>query len=275
MPNTLLKKIKIFTGGIGNISPPGGGTIVGVIGSGTLNYVAKFTPNGTSVGNSILFDDGTNIGLGLTSLTAKLHIQGSDSTSSNYALKVDNSSNTPLLYVRNDGVSKFTSILDGTGSGIDNYSFASTSGGLKISYYSQAGSTAYLDFFTNNILGTRVQEFSGYYSVNAKNRFSIKTLSDNKTHLLMDGSSGFIGVGSDYFTPTAQLHVQGINSTSSNYALKIDNLSLTPLLYVRNDGRISAPLIQTGNIGLVSGDLYVDTAANILANGDRVVGRKV
>jgi hypothetical protein len=33
--------------------------------------------------------------------------------------------------------------------------------------------------------------------------------------------------------------------------------------------------IQTGNAGLVTGDLYVDSAANILANGDQVVGRKV
>lgn len=38
----------------------GGGTIGG---SGTLNYVAKFTPNGTTIGNSQIFDNGTNVGI--------------------------------------------------------------------------------------------------------------------------------------------------------------------------------------------------------------------
>lgn len=54
--------------------------------------------------------------------------------------------------------------------------------------------------------------------------------------------------------------------------------TLNPLvvaLRVRQTGGIAAPLLQTGNAGLVTGDLYVDTAANILANGDVVVGRKV
>jgi hypothetical protein len=31
--------------------------------NGTLDYIAKWTPNGTTLGNSVLFDDGTNVGL--------------------------------------------------------------------------------------------------------------------------------------------------------------------------------------------------------------------
>jgi hypothetical protein len=37
---------------------------------------------------------------------------------------------------------------------------------------------------------------------------------------------------------------------------------------------INAVLIPVGNAGLASGDLYVDTAANVLANGDYVLARK-
>jgi hypothetical protein len=48
----------------------GGGTIGG---SGTTNYVPKFTA-GTTLGNSQLFDDGTNIGMGTTSPVTDLHI---------------------------------------------------------------------------------------------------------------------------------------------------------------------------------------------------------
>lgn len=45
-------------------TPPGGGTAVGVVGSGTVNYLSKFTPNGTSIGDSQIYDDGTQIGFG-------------------------------------------------------------------------------------------------------------------------------------------------------------------------------------------------------------------
>ena len=44
--------------------------------NGTLNYVAKFTdPN--SLGNSQIFDNGTNVGIGTTSPSSKLHVNGS------------------------------------------------------------------------------------------------------------------------------------------------------------------------------------------------------
>ncbi|HNF41885.1 MAG TPA: hypothetical protein PLS40_12990, partial [Bacteroidia bacterium] len=53
---------------------PGDGTAtwqdpaaVGIVtGSGTLNFVPKWTPNGTNLGNSLLFDNGTRMGVGTT-----------------------------------------------------------------------------------------------------------------------------------------------------------------------------------------------------------------
>lgn len=52
------------TGPTGPTGPGGSGS--GTV-NGTLNYVAKFTPNGTTVGNSQIFDNGTDIGIGTTS----------------------------------------------------------------------------------------------------------------------------------------------------------------------------------------------------------------
>jgi hypothetical protein len=52
--------------------PAGGGTIGG---SGTANYLAKFTA-GTTIGNSLIFDNGTNVGIGTASPGAKLDING-------------------------------------------------------------------------------------------------------------------------------------------------------------------------------------------------------
>lgn len=47
------------------------GTKIG--GSGTTNYHAKFTASGT-IGNSLLFDNGTYVGIGTTSANAKLSV---------------------------------------------------------------------------------------------------------------------------------------------------------------------------------------------------------
>jgi hypothetical protein len=46
--------------------------------SGTTNYVAKFT-SGTAIGNSQIFDNGTNVGIGTTSPAAKLTVVGDGS----------------------------------------------------------------------------------------------------------------------------------------------------------------------------------------------------
>jgi hypothetical protein len=48
----------------------------GISGSGTLNYVPKFTGS-EEVGDSQIFDDGTNVGIGTDTPLAKLHIEGS------------------------------------------------------------------------------------------------------------------------------------------------------------------------------------------------------
>ena len=48
----------------------------GIAGSGTVNNVAKFTPDGTNLGDSQIFDDGTNVGVGTNSPTEKLDVAG-------------------------------------------------------------------------------------------------------------------------------------------------------------------------------------------------------
>jgi hypothetical protein len=43
--------------------------------SGTVNYVSKFTGT-TTLGNSLIYDNGTNVGIGTTTPTEKLHVSG-------------------------------------------------------------------------------------------------------------------------------------------------------------------------------------------------------
>jgi len=56
---------------------PATAALAGVVsGSGTLNYVPKWTPNGTTIGNSRIFDDGTYVGIGTTTPGAGLVVAG-------------------------------------------------------------------------------------------------------------------------------------------------------------------------------------------------------
>jgi hypothetical protein len=53
--------------------------------SGTTNYVSKFT-GANSLGNSVVYDNGTNVGIGTTSPAAKLHVSTVNGTESSIIL---------------------------------------------------------------------------------------------------------------------------------------------------------------------------------------------
>jgi hypothetical protein len=57
---------------ITNTSPSSGGTVTG---TGTTNYVTKWTTS-SNIGDSQIFDNGTNVGIGTTTLTQKFHVNG-------------------------------------------------------------------------------------------------------------------------------------------------------------------------------------------------------
>lgn len=64
--------------GFGNSGGGGGGGTIG--GGGTLNYIAKFTPDGLTINNSLLFDNGTSVGLGTITPDASAILELSSTT---------------------------------------------------------------------------------------------------------------------------------------------------------------------------------------------------
>lgn len=64
-------------------------TIAGTISGLTTNYVTKAT-SATTLGNSLIFDNGTNVGIGTTSINDKLEIGGSG----NLGISISNTGNT-------------------------------------------------------------------------------------------------------------------------------------------------------------------------------------
>ncbi|MFY7886060.1 MAG: beta strand repeat-containing protein, partial [Dolichospermum sp.] len=67
-----------------------------VTGTGTNNYVAKFNATGSTIGDSLIYDNGTNVSIGTANPLAKFHVQSSGST---YSTPAD--SNVAGIYVYN------------------------------------------------------------------------------------------------------------------------------------------------------------------------------
>jgi len=69
----------------------------------TNNQVVKYNTSESGATASIIYDNGTNVGISTSTPSAKLHVKGVDDTSSNYALKITNSGTTELLSAKNNG----------------------------------------------------------------------------------------------------------------------------------------------------------------------------
>jgi hypothetical protein len=64
----------------GNATWQSAGASGAVTGSGTLNFIPKWTPSGTVLGNSMFFDDGNSVAMGTTTPTHRFTVNHSGST---------------------------------------------------------------------------------------------------------------------------------------------------------------------------------------------------
>lgn len=280
-------------------------------GSDTFSVIGGNMPTISSLASGLMFTDASwTFGNSVTPPTAKVHIIGATSDNTTYALKVENNSVSPILSVRNDGL-----IGIGTNSPTEKLTIAngniigSNAGGFMIL------SDNANNFISLNDSGVGRTKVEGFLDVVIQNVWSFNTAIKPSIISLekIDGGAGaiagvinikvdrsgisgsaiklgsadgtpqrsiFIDVdnnfsGFNYNTPSAVVHIKGKTILAADTAFAIINNAITSLFSIQNSGLIKAPGLQVGNAGLASGDLYVDTAANILANGDLVVGRKV
>ncbi len=224
--------------------------------SGTTNYVPKI--NGIGYVDSQIFDNGTNISIGTTSPMGKFHIQANINDITGQSGQVINNINTGTsaavaIFFRNDDnkgfeigtVSSTHTVYQDTYGTISGSFFVATAGGGDL-------------IFKQRTAGKSIKFFNAGQGVIS----GVPLLNISDT-----------GVGIFTNIISALFHIKGVGS-GTGYVIKVDNQGDNPLFYVREDGRISVPLLQTGNVGLTSGDLYIDTAANALINGDLIVIRK-
>ena len=100
----------------GNVVKVLGGDIPGVpAGSGTTNYLARWTPDGDTLGVGVVYDNGTNVGIGTTSPLAKLQV----------GLSTSNSGSTLAMFgAANSGILSALSLVNTTGNNAIGYGTA-------------------------------------------------------------------------------------------------------------------------------------------------------
>jgi hypothetical protein len=87
-----------------------------VLGSGTTNYVTKFTTAGT-VGNSGIFESGSNVGIGTTTLSEKVNIDGNILLRSAGGIKFNRLDNAIFTHLYDAGT--FFALDNRNGNGFD------------------------------------------------------------------------------------------------------------------------------------------------------------
>lgn len=260
--------------------------------SGGANYMNWIT----NYVERIRLTSGGNFGINTIAPSSLLHIKGTTADNTAYSLKLDKSSNTPILYARNDGWVGVGSASPAGNGYIPAFEINSSPlvalGALvrhNAVYHDNApiaidkgGGLAFGGTYSNSGLITVFAGISGTKLLageGTEGRLNLwvrdgagsaQVAMTSKTA----GSGCYNGFGG-IFTPSAVIHAKGIYADPALFVLKVESLAGLSHLSITDGGIISAPNLQTGNAGLVSGDLYVDTAAAILANGDKVVGRKV
>ena len=223
-----------------------------VTGTGTTNYVPKWT-SGSAIGNSLVYDDGTNVGVGTLSPLYKVDIKGGNA--STLRLNNDGSRYVQLLFERNTvSNSGADFLLDGTNA---------TFGIRTLAVYP-------ITFSTSASAGTPVE----YARLTTSGNLLVNSTTDNGNRLQVTGDGSFTGqVNSAFFYTTATSSPSGQeglriannngyigffnggNSTRSAYIqgnttdLTINTSLATPILFGTSNVE-KMRLDSSGNLGL-------------------------
>nr|DAL01345.1 MAG TPA: L-shaped tail fiber protein [Crassvirales sp.] len=226
----------------GNVIELPGGVIDG---AGTASYVPKWTDANT-LGNSQIFDNGTNVGIGTASPTSRLHISGASTIfqitdtnkNTNNSLHISAISQTAwgigtdtsgtftgtkvaITDAGNVGIgtstpNRTTEIVGGSGATLGVSTSANGASLLygRLAMYSTAGSNSFIDY------GGEIRSYSGAGIDYSDLRF-YTAAGAASTEKLRITSAGNVGIGTS--SPSGKLHVYGGDSflgldwASANY----------------------------------------------------------
>ena len=166
-----------------------------ISGSGTANYIAKFTGSGTIGINSLIYDNGSKIGVGITSPSALFHINNASNADSFLVEDSSNPDSSPFVIDKDGNVGIGNSSPGGTAAKVTIQS-SDTEGTVRLGggngvgnarlFLQSSATDAYIDMYGNNqYLPLRID--AGPLSLNSA------------------AGSGNVGIGT--LTPSAKLDV--------------------------------------------------------------------
>ena len=183
--------------------PSATGTLA--LGTGTTNYVSKWTGTNT-IGNSLIFDNGTNVGIGNTNTSYTLDVSGTlrNTTSAYFATTSGNV-----------GIGTLSPSSWATSLVVYNNQLTITGGGYD-------GSFADSIFFGGNSEGTNYRnKISNSLSsnvVNQKMKFSIASGATTFVDVMTLVGNGNVGIGTS--SPASLLHLQSSASGGQNFRMQ-------------------------------------------------------
>jgi len=222
--------------------------------AGTDNYIPRF--NGSSaLENSVMYDDGTNIGIGTTSPSAKLHVVGggnivtigsAGSGQDNY-IKFQGSSNAFDVGTTTAG---YWGIAD---AGVAYRFVVTQAGNVGIGTTSPtsvlSGTERTLKIENSNLASIYLNATSGnqyaLYSAAASNQFAIYDITNTATRFMINGS-GNIGIGTT--SPPSKLSVYPSND--DGIALNDGSSNIRGLFFINNSSGVYSTGLRTANYWL-------------------------
>lgn len=197
--------------------------------SGTTNYVSKFT-GATTLGNSLLFDNGTNVGIGTTSPGSKLDVSsGNINLSNSFNLTARNNANTfNIALIGRSSTDRVIIDADGYGTNIGGGGTVlinPTGGNVGIGTTSPTASAGYNTLSVNGSSGGQITLQTGNaikgYIYNTSTSLVVGAdlgnalvLDAGNTERMRITSSGNVGIGTS--SPSEKLHVVGKAAIGQN-----------------------------------------------------------
>lgn len=197
-----------------------------VNGNGTLNYIPKFTPNGTTLGNSQVIDNGNFVGIGTAAPVAKLHINATndsalisvstisqDSATGNYFSTGSTFGFSPLTYGMVGQVTNgdYGAGIFGRGYGSTPLPFTNRDCGVYGSANFGSGGIGILGSSNNGtaVMGLSQSGYGGFF----KSPNGIAVVADSGNVIVNTGS---LGIGTA--TPISKLDVENTGDNRADSA---------------------------------------------------------